>query len=270
MRTITKSRPWQFSLLCLLAAGCGLVALGRAWAQAQVEINFSSSTATTNEKAGAVHLKVNLSARSNDTITVQFDCEDGTAVGAVSPDDYVAVSGTLIFPPGTTSLDLWVPILDDSSSEDTETFSVTLSNATNAVLGKTRVAIVSIEDGAGSSPPAATVSFEYSSWSVSESGTSVTITVLMTGNPTSAVSVDYATQDISATAGSDYTSTSGTLTWQTTDAGKTKSFTISISSDSTVEDTEFIFLVLSNPVNAGIAQYPVAFVNILDDDTPCD
>src|SRR5207249_1308365 len=103
-----------------------------------------------------------------------------------------------------------------------------------------------------------------------ESDGTVTITVLMKGSPTSAVTVGYATSDGSAVAGSDYTTTSGTLTWQTNEKGTTKSFTVTILDDSAVEGTEFFFVILSSPANAAIVQYPVAAVNILDNDITCD
>ena len=64
------------------------------------------------------------------------------------------------------------------------------------------------------------------------------------------VTVDYATQDGTATAGSDYTSTSGTLTFAAGDTTKTVSVPIT---DDTVEDDDETFkLLLSNVSGAKI------------------
>ena len=69
------------------------------------------------------------------------------------------------------------------------------------------------------------------------------------------VTVDYRTQDGTATAGSDYTSTSGTLTFAPGEDKKTVSVPIM---DGTVEDngeTETFMLMLSNASDAGFASF---------------
>jgi Calx-beta domain-containing protein len=224
-------------------------------------VAFASSYATTNEKVGFLVLDVVLSESSKDTITVQWATSDGSAT---SPDDYTGDSGTLVFDPGVKKQSIVIEIIDDSSSEVPEYFTVTLSNADNATLGGASTCTVSIEDGAGSA--SAWVSFEYDSYICSEGDGTVTITVLMTGSPSKDVSVDYAVYNGSAKAGSDYYSTSGTLTWKTSEAGTTKSFTISIIDDSDPEDPETALLVLSNPVNVTWTSPSTAILYIVDDD----
>jgi Calx-beta domain len=270
MKRISRKPFVRILFAALLVMGL-LFGIRRVLAQNTLLVGFQSESVTTNEKVGALKVTVTLNSSSTDTVTVQYATSDGSAV---APDDYIGVSDTLVFPPGTTSLDIWVPIIDDGVSEDTESFSITLSNPQNAALGGSGVCTVTIEDGAGSSPPAATISFEYATYTCNESDGTVTITVLMSGSPTArvvsgVVSVGYATGDGSATAGSDYTATSGTLTWQANEAGTTKSFTVTILDDSIVEGTEVFFVILSSPVNGAIVRYPVAAVNILDDDITC-
>lgn len=72
-----------------------------------------------------------------------------------------------------------------------------------------------------------------------------------------------------ATAGSDYTSASGTLTWLTSEAGQTKSFTVTLLTDSDSEPTETVILTLSNAANATITPQVTAVLNIIDDDETC-
>ena len=66
------------------------------------------------------------------------------------------------------------------------------------------------------------------------------------------VTVDYRTQDGRATAGSDYTSTSGTLTFAPGEDKKTVS--VPIMDDAVEDDGETFTLVLSNAFNAGFAR----------------
>ena len=62
-------------------------------------------------------------------ITVQYATQDGTATA----DDYTPTSGTLNFR-WKKSLTVTVPVLNDSLTEETETMTLTLSNAVNAVI----------------------------------------------------------------------------------------------------------------------------------------
>jgi len=65
------------------------------------------------------------------------------------------------------------------------------------------------------------------------------------------VTVNFATANNTATAGSDYVATSGTLTFNPGDT--TKPITVVVNGDTTVEPNETFFVNLSNAVNATIA-----------------
>ena len=72
--------------------------------------------------------------------------------------------------------------------------------------------------------------------------------VAMTPPPLEPVTVDYATKDYSATAGSDYTATSGTLTFA---AGETaKTIRVPITNDAVSDSGELLGMVFSNPTGA--------------------
>ena len=69
--------------------------------------------------------------------------------------------------------------------------------------------------------------------------------------PTENLTVNYATADGTATAGSDYTATSGTLTFTRADAG-TRTFTVQTTEDSVDEGTGETFTVtISDPAGGG-------------------
>ncbi len=94
---------------------------------------------------------------------------------------------------------------------------------------------------------------------VGESAGTLTLSVRRSAGVQGTVSVDYATANGSATAGSDYTATSGTLTWLQGDAAD-KSIAIPISDDATQEAGEQFGIELSNLVGAtldGSAQFNV-------------
>ena len=81
-------------------------------------------------------------------------------------------------------------------------------------------------------------------------GVSLTFTVTLAPAATEAVTVDWATADGTATAGSDYTAGSGTLTFAAGDTSKT--VTVAVLDDSTDEISETVTLTLSNASGASI------------------
>ncbi|BAZ83501.1 hypothetical protein NIES73_47900 [Sphaerospermopsis kisseleviana NIES-73] len=90
-----------------------------------------------------VSYTVTLSNSSSQIITVQYATANGTAT-AVS--DYTSTSGTLTFNPGITSQNIIIPIVNNSINEANETFTLTLTNPTNATLGTAQTATTTITD----------------------------------------------------------------------------------------------------------------------------
>ena len=78
-------------------------------------------------------------------------------------------------------------------------------------------------------------------------------TVSISGTNTLPVSVNYATTDGTATAGSgDYVATNGTLTWAGGD-NTAKTISVTVNGDTTVEPDETFYVNLSNPTNATLS-----------------
>jgi len=65
---------------------------------------------------------------------------------ASSPGDYTAIAGVITFAPGEQSKNVSVFVTDDGVKESNETFSVVLSDPTNATLGNPASATVTIFD----------------------------------------------------------------------------------------------------------------------------
>jgi plastocyanin len=104
-------------------------------------------------------------------------------------------------------------------------------------------------------------------YSVSESAGSVTVHVSRTGGADGAVSVAYAATAGTATAGSDFTPTSGTLSWADQDSTD-KTFQVAIVNDAISEGNETVHLSLSSPTGAASLGTGSGTITINDDDSP--
>lgn len=100
------------------------------------------------------------------------------------------------------------------------------------------------------------------------SGTkNLSVTVkLSKSDRTKTISVSYATQNGTATAGSDYTSVSGTVTFAP--GSNTRTVSVPISGDTTLEPDETFLLLLSNPVNAVVYDGSATCTITNDEATP--
>ena len=110
------------------------------------------------------------------------------------------------------------------------------------------------------------LSFQSINISVDEDGSQAGLAVELSQTSTDTVTVDYATSDITAEAGDDYTETSGTLTFT---AGETvMAIIVPILDDAIYEPTERFDVTLSNPTGATLPAFPGARVNIAEDESP--
>jgi Tol biopolymer transport system component/sugar lactone lactonase YvrE len=104
-------------------------------------IQFSAAAYEVDERAGRAVITVNLSVPTTDAVTVHYASSDGSAIAG---SDYLAMSGTLLFAPGSTSARFEVAITDDTQSEFREALNLTLDNPTNAALGPRDHAMLTI------------------------------------------------------------------------------------------------------------------------------
>jgi choice-of-anchor B domain-containing protein len=102
------------------------------------------------------------------------------------------------------------------------------------------------DQAAGLSQNAGRIAYDGTTASASESAANARVTVRRNGGFAGAVSIGYATSDLTATTGADYTATAGTLSWA---AGDMTDRTISIPlvNDATDEANEEFRVTLSNP-----------------------
>jgi Calx-beta domain/Kelch motif len=113
------------------------------------------------------------------------------------------------------------------------------------------------------------IQFSQSDYFYSETNVNnAVITVTRTGGSAGAVSVQYSTSNITATAGSDYTSVSNTLSWSNGDS-TSKTFIVPITNDTIYESEETVRLTLSNFMGGAVPGSPnPATLHIVDNETP--
>lgn len=203
---------------------------------------------------------VTLSAAAAGPVTVAYSTADGTAT---SGSDYVAANGTLAFAAGETSKTIQVKVKGDKAAEANEVFTVRLANATGATIANGSATGTLTNDDAVIRLPALSVGDV--TLREGNSGTAeLMFIVTLDKAATAPVTVNYATADGTATAGSDYSPLSGTLTFA---AGETsKMVHVVVNGDTAVEANETFSLILSNAAGATIAD-STAVGQITDDDT---
>jgi hypothetical protein len=218
---------------------------------------FSATGYTVTEGTPSVLVTV---TRSSGTTagSVNYATSNGTASSGL---DYTATSGMLSFGGGVLSATFSVPISNDSIVESAETFNLSLSAPVGGTLGSPSSAVVTINDNdvAGSS----VFKLSAATYSVNEAAGVATIRVTRTGT-TAAASVRYATSNGSATAGADYTSTSGVLNFPVGVAAL--SFTVPINNDLLDEANETFNVTLSSPSGGTLGSPATAVVTIADNE----
>ena len=172
---------------------------------------------------------------------------------AANGDDYTTVSTTVIIPAGSSSVDLNIETLTDLLDEDLEDVVITITDVTGrgfdaiAIDADGNVADVGITDGYYYQVAVDDVI-------VDEDAGFAEFTVTLTGDvpPTADVSVDYATGDVTAIDGLDYTGVTGTITFVASTNVFTQTIQVPIIDDVYAELPETYNMTLSNAVNATI------------------
>ncbi len=223
-------------------------------------LGFSVANIDVNENAATATITVNRTGGTDGIVTVNYATNDNTAIAGT---DYTTTSGTLTFADTETTQSLTVPILEDTTVEGNELFDLVLTNITGGATLGTATSSVNIVDNDVVTNPG-TLGFSVANIDVNENATTATITVNRTGGTDGIVTVNYATNDNTAIAGNDYTTTSGTLTFADTET--TQSLTVPILEDTTVEGNELFDLVLTNITGGATLGTATSSVNIVDND----
>ena len=135
--TLTATlRPFEPATYLLDSSGSAVIEI----LDADPSPILAVESVTVPEDAGAAEFVVSFEGGtlSLRTVTVDYATGDGTAAAGA---DYTGASGTLVFEPGARSKTVSVPIIDDLLPEQSETFTLTLTNPSNAGLSEGEVSI---------------------------------------------------------------------------------------------------------------------------------
>lgn len=224
-------------------------------------IRLSAATYSVGEAGPSVTITASRVSGSNGAVSVSYATSNGTAT---SGSDYTAASGTLNWANGDTADKTFsVTVLEDALVEGAETVNLTLSTPTGgATLGSPSTAVLTINDN--DFAPPGTIQFTQSSVTVTENGTSVTLTASRVGGSSGAVGVSYATVNGTATAGSDYNAASGTLSWANGNTAN-KTFTVTIINGAEYEGSENFSATLSSPTGGASIGSPASVTVTITD-----
>jgi Calx-beta domain-containing protein len=221
-------------------------------------LKLSAATYSVGEAGGSATITVTRSGGAASGVRVHYATGDGTATAG---SDYLSASGTLLFAAGETTKIFTVPILNDGLGEGNETVNLTLSDPIGgATLTTPNAAVLTIVDDE------VVLQFSAATYAIVENTANATLTVVRSGPTAAAVSVNYSMSDGSATAGSDYKTVSGTLSFA---AGVTsKTFVVPVLTDTIDEENETVNLALSGPTGGALlGPRSTAVLTITDNDS---
>jgi len=183
------------------------------------------------------------------TNTVSWSTTNGPAIpgigAALAGINYSAiVNQPLTFYPGVTNLTVFVPLLYDTNVTGPLQLTVGLASSTPGVVvvppSTTTVVLLDADTG---------LSFSTNAGTVLKNAGSINITVTCSNTNVEPVSVNYATSDGTATAGTDYSATSGTLTFSNGVSSLT--FPVPITNNGLITSNRVFYVNLSNPTGTG-------------------
>ena len=175
------------------------------------QIQFSAASFSASESDSTATITITRTGGSAGAASVTFATGGGTAPSGV---DYTPSITTMNWAAGdSTSKTVIVSLIDhNATGASTETVGLTLSQAQGATLGTLVSSTLTIQETPSNALPSQ-LNFSVGVSRVARTAGNGVITVIRTGGLSGTITVQYATSDGTAIAGSDYTAESGTLTF---------------------------------------------------------
>ncbi|MBK7997668.1 MAG: putative Ig domain-containing protein [Verrucomicrobia bacterium] len=221
-------------------------------------IAFSAATYSITETGATATITLTRSSGKAAGVSVDVINAGGTAT---ADDDYADFDGTTItFDENQTKVTFTIDITDDLDPDGNETVLLSLANPTGgARLGSRTNAVLNIQDDERS------LQFSVSGTNIVEGVKNLVLTVTRSGPLKGTITVQYTTADDSATAGSDYTTKTGTLSFGSN--AKAKTISIPIINDTADEEDEEFTVTLSSPTSGvSLGENSAVTVTIQDND----
>jgi len=222
------------------------------------------NTSVTEGNTGTTQLTftLTLSKPAVGALTVSYLTSPGSVNPAEAGKDFTLGSGTATIADGATSTTVTVTVAGDSIDENDETIALFLTNPSYGTVQGSPATGTIIDDDA---PPTLSIA-NASAAEGDATGNPLSFVVTLSQASGKSVTVNYATAGGTATEGTDYTATSGTLTFAPGETSKT--ITVNSIGDTTTEDDEAFTVNLSGVTNATIPGSQSATGSILNDETP--
>lgn len=209
-------------------------------------IAFGATQYSGGEQSGSVTITVIRSGQTNAQSTIEYETANGSATAG---NDYTAAKGTLTFAAGETLKTFTIPIMNNTVIEGMKTVNLSLKNPTGSLLASPLSSLLTIIDDEIEPYGVGSLKFQKKTERVNETTGEVSLTILRIGGSKGTTTVDYTTKSGLALAGSDYTETSGTLTFLEGEAGKT--FRVPITRDTNALEEDETFSVSLNNATGG-------------------
>ncbi|MDE0417139.1 MAG: hypothetical protein OXI95_09425, partial [bacterium] len=219
--------------------------------------SFASASQSADEGSGTSDVTVNLSPAPASDITLSYTVGGTATAGS---DFTIANSGTVTVPAGATTATIPVTLIDDSVQEGSETIVLKLAAGSGYKVGSSGTHTLTI---AASDPPVA--SFASASQSADEGSGTSDVTVNLSPAPLGDITLSY-TVDGTATAGTDYTALSGTVT--VSRGATTATIPVTLIDDSVQEGSKTVVLTLAAGADYKVGSPDTHTLTVLDNETP--
>jgi Calx-beta domain-containing protein len=210
---------------------------------------LAASGYTVAQNGGQLTVTVDRTGGSNGAVSVSYGTSNGTAIAGT---DYTATSGVLQWADADTSAKTFsIPISNAAPFSGSKTLTIALSApSAGAAIGNPGSATATISGDAAA--PVGSLQLSASSYTIAQGAGSLAVSVTRTGGSSGAASVTYNTTGGSAVAGTDFTATSGTLSWADGDASS-KTFSVPVSNATPFSGNKSFTISLSNAGTTGAA-----------------
>ncbi len=203
---------------------------------------------------------IDFEVRASCALPVAVDLELSTSDGtATAPDDYTSLVQTVSLAPGQSSATVTLTVVADDIDESDETFGVQITPVgtlpSEVALLDPTAAIEVLDDDA----PATLSALDLST----VEGAAVDVTVALSAVSGKTVTVNWATRPGTASEATDFAAAAGTLSFPPGITEQTVS--LAVVDDAVAEGTEVLYLDLSSPVAATLAQ-ATATIELADND----
>ena len=226
-----------------------------------VTAQFGAATYTATEGGSAVTVTVNLSADPERSVTIPIDAAgaNGAAAG-----DYTLSANSVTIDSGDTSATFTVTAVDDSVDDDGESVNLSFGTLPDEVSpGTQRTATVNLTDN---DHPQVTAEFGAATYTATEGGSAVTVTVNLSADPERSVTIPIDAAGANGATAGDYTLSANSVT---IDSGNTSAtFTVTAVDDSVDDDGESVNLAFGTlPDRVSPGTQSTATVNLTETDS---